>query len=122
MPCSNGGAVDVALTQVDAADLGPLEIGAGDGEHRVAVVDADRTLDALVGEQLQHAPRAGAEVEHRPVGTLVGDIEDRRLDDRIGGVQRAFLVPVVGDAGEVLLGGGGPAAADDLEPVEVDRR
>ena len=73
-------------------------------------------------QQLQHAPGAGAEVEHRSVGAFADDVEDRRFDDRVGSVQRALLVPVVGDAGEVLLGGGGAAAAHDLEPVEVDRR
>ena len=40
-------AVHVALAKVDAADLGPLEVGAGDGEHRVAAVDADCALDAV---------------------------------------------------------------------------
>ena len=116
-------AVDVALAQVDAAHFRPLEIGAGDGEHRVAVVDADRPIDAVV------APAAAACARCRcrgraPIGRAVRRRRSRiaAFDDRVGSVQRALLVPVVGDAGEVLLGGGGAAAAHHLEPVEVDRR
>ncbi len=56
--------VDVALAHMGAAGLAALELGAGVGQHGRAQVDAEAAAIA-VAEQLQHAPRAGAEVDEQ---------------------------------------------------------
>ncbi len=94
-------AVHVALAELPVGDTGAFEVGAGNRQHRVAGVESDGAVGAI-GEQLQHAAGAGADVEH-PTERLVADGgEDRCFDGVGGGVQRALLVPDRCDLLEVL--------------------
>src|SRR6185295_3448254 len=112
-----GRSVNVALAKIDAADLGTLEVGACNREHRVAAVEADGAFRVL-GEQLQHASGSGADVEQRCVGGRADRLEDRLLDDCIRCVQRTLFVPPRGDPGEVLLSSGSAATANNRQPIE----
>ncbi len=78
--------VDVALAKVDAADLGALQVGARDREHRMAAVEPDCPL-RLPAEQLQHPPGAGADVEERCVPRRTDRLDDRLLDGRVRRVE-----------------------------------
>ena len=117
-------AVDVALPEVDAADLGPLEVGARDGEHRVAAVEADArsTRSSSPASNWSMRPVPVPRSSDRAMGRVAEHVEDRRLDHLVRRMQRALLVPAGGDAGEVLLCSGSTPAADDRKPVEVGRQ
>ena len=112
--------VHVALAQLDpvGVQLGAFEVGAGDRQHRVAGIETHQPV-GVAGEQFEHPPGAGADVEQGVVAPASDGLDDGRLDDGLGGVQRAHLVPVGSDPGEVLLGCGRPLRADEGEPVEV---
>jgi hypothetical protein len=72
-------AVCVTLTQVDAAYLGAFEVGPGNGQHRMAAVEADG-MHRLAAEQLEHPARAGTDVEERAIGVVPEHLDDRRFD------------------------------------------
>ena len=95
-----------------------VDARARDGEHRRALVDADRALGER-GEQFEHAAGAGAEVEQRVKRRVADEREDRRLDALLGRMQGADAVPVGGALGEI--GGGllAPRLARDFEPRAV---
>jgi hypothetical protein len=87
-----GRGVDVALAQLDPqARL--LEVGAGDGQHGMARIEADGAARPRP-EELQHAAGAGAEVEEAADRLRADGVEDRGLDLVLGGVERAQPVPV----------------------------
>ena len=96
-------AVDVALAEVDAADLRSFEVRPGDGEHRVAAVEPDGALHVVVREELEHATGPGAQIEDRAVLVIGHGLEDRCFDDVVGSVERSEFVPPLRDVGEVLL-------------------
>src|SRR6202042_1910920 len=56
--------VDVAMTHSTVLQSGTVEAGAGKREHIERQVEPKTALDPA-GEQLQHASRAGAEIEKR---------------------------------------------------------
>ena len=111
-------AVHVALAEVGVADLGALEVGAGDGEHRVAASRARWHARAVPPRSWSMrpvpVPTSSTLRCCRPTSSTIAC-----STSVVGGVERALLVPARCDAGEVLLGAGGAAAADDGEPVEV---
>ena len=70
-------------------------------------------------EQLQHPAGAGAEVEQRLHRGVADEVEDRRLDLRVGGVHGADAVPLGrlgGEIGRRLLA---PRLARQLQPGAV---
>ena len=110
--------VDVALAQLDAGEAGALEIGARNGEHCRARVDADGAKRAG-RKELQHASGSGAEIEERLDGPLAHRLAHRRLHRLLGHVQRAQPVPLRGKPGEVRLRGPGPRLAHRRKPRPV---
>ena len=57
--------VDVALPHLRVREAGALELGARVGQHGRAQVDAEAAPDSASREQLEHAARAGAEVDEQ---------------------------------------------------------
>ena len=71
------------------------------------------------GEQFEHAPGAGAEIEQR-TDRLVGERgADRFFDRGVGDMQLADAVPLGGVAAEIVLRGGGAGGAHGGEPFAV---
>ena len=110
--------VDVALAELNVLEARLIDAGAGERQHRGALVDADRA-DRARSEELQHPPRPGSEIEQIAERRFPEHVDQRRLDPILGGVQGADAVPVGGLLGEI--GGGLPTArlAGDLEPGAV---
>ena len=114
-------AVDVALAKVDAADLGTLEVGACNREHRVAAVEADGTRRRPWPSSCNMRPVPVPTSSTDVYAVRTDRLEDRLLDDCVRCVQRALLVPPRRDPGEVLLSGGGAATTNDRQPIEIGR-
>ena len=94
--------VDVALPHVGAPGLAAFELGARVGQHGRAQVDAEAAAIALA-EQLEHAARAGAEVEEEIERAGAQRLRDHGLHVRLGHVQGADAVPFAGVGLEVGL-------------------
>lgn len=110
--------VGITLAEFDIANIGSIEVGAGNGKHGVTAVEPDRSIDVL-SEELQHATRAGADIEQRPKRHIIGSRRHSSFDGGVGGVQRPNPVPVGGDIGKVLLRRVRSAAAHRREPIEI---
>ena len=85
--------VDVALPHLGVPQLRAFELGAGIGQHGRAQVDAETPPIALA-EQLEHAARAGAEIDEKLERSGSQRVRHGRLDVRLGHVQGADAVPL----------------------------
>ena len=65
-------------------------------------------------EQLDHPPGAGADIDQPPDRPAAERLVDRLFDLAFGDVERADLVPHLGVAGEIAVGGLGALGADGL--------
>ncbi len=85
--------VDVALAHAAMLQPGAVEPRARQRQHVERQIEAEAALD-VGGEEFEHAPGAGAEIEQRP-DRLVGERGADRLFDRgVGDVQLADAVPL----------------------------
>ena len=106
------------MADLAVARLAPVEIGAGDGEHVVAEVDAQAEAD-LAGQQLQDPTGAGADVE-QVGGPILGEqVVQLGLDQGRVDRERPLAVPRLGPLGEEPLGLPAPRLAHRLEPPLV---
>ena len=94
--------VDIAMAHLRARQLRLRQVAAGVGKHRVAEVEADAALVA-VGEQLEDAPGAGAEIDQQLERTVPQRLDDGLLDVVLGDMQGANAVPVGGVRLEIGL-------------------
>ncbi len=94
--------VDVALPHVRAPGSAAFELRARVGQHGRAQVDAEAAPIALA-EELEHAPRSGAEVEEEIERARAQRLRDDGLHVRLGHVQGADAVPFAGVGLEVGL-------------------
>ena len=80
-------------------------------QHLGRAVDADR-LGCARAEQLDHPAGAGADVDQAAERPFAKRAVDRPLDLALGDMERADLVPHLGMAGEIAVGGLGALGAD----------
>ena len=103
---------DVALAHLRVGQAGALQVGARVGEHGRAEVEADAA--AIAGrEQLQHAARAGAQVDQQVERARAQGGGHGLLHVGVPGVQGTDAVPVAGMGLEVGL--------RRLLPLRLDR-
>ncbi len=110
--------VDISLADLAVGEARPLELGPGIGEHGRAAVEAEAAPKAA-GEQLQHAARAGAEVDQQVEGPAAQHPRDGGFDLALGQMQRADAVPLAGMLVEVGLRRGLVLLAQGLQPLGV---
>ena len=110
--------VDIAVAHLRAREPGLRQLAAGVGEHGVAEVEADAALVA-VGEQLEHAPRAGAEIDQQLERPAPQRLDDRLLDVVLGDMQGANAVPVGGVRLKIGLRRGFALALQGVGPLAV---
>ncbi len=77
---------DVGLAQLCMAEAVLLQIGAGNGQHLAARIDAVECLGAR-SEEFEHAARACAEIDQRIEGFGCGEIAHGALDACLVDVQ-----------------------------------
>ena len=110
--------VDVALAHAAILQAGAIEPGAGQRQHVERQIEAEAALD-VIGEQLQHAAGAGAEIEQR-ADRLVGErAADRFFHGGIGDMKFSDAVPLGGVPAEIILCRGGARGAHRGEPLAV---
>ncbi len=98
--------VDVALAHAAMLQAGAVEPRARQRQHVERQIEAEAALD-VAGEQFEHAPGAGAEIEQR-ADRPVGERRPDRLFDRgVGDMELADAVPFGGVAAEIILRRGG---------------
>ena len=114
----SGEIVDVAVAHAAMLEPGAVEPGARERQHVAREVEAEAALD-VAGEELQHAPGAGAEIEQRADRLVAERRADRRFDRGVGDVQLADAVPFGGMPAEIILRGGGARGAHRGQPLAV---
>ena len=97
-------------------EAGLIDASARQRQHRRALVDAD-CARRVRGEELQHAPSAGAKIEQIAERLRADDVEERGFNPLLRRMQRADLIPIGGARGEI---GGRLLAARFARNVEAD--
>ncbi len=110
--------VDVALAHAAMLQAGAVEPRARERQHVERQIEAEAAFD-IAGEQFEHAPGAGAEIEQR-ADRLVGERGADRIFDRgVGDMELADAVPFGGVAPEIILRRGGARGAHRGQPLAV---
>ena len=112
--------VDVALPHAAMFQPGAVEPLARQRQHVERQIEPESALD-IAGEQFEHSPGAGAEIEQRadrPVGKRDAD---RLFNGGVGDMKFADTIPLRGMAAEIILCRGSPAGAHCGEPLAVPR-
>ena len=117
LPSAERQRIHVALAQA-RRDARSFQLHPRQPEHFRRAVDADRVASTRA-EQLDHPAGAGADVDEAAEDAVAERPVDRPLDLALGDVQRADLVPDLGVAGEIAVGGLGALGADRLGPRGV---
>ena len=112
--------IHVALAQA-RRDARRLELDPRKPKHFRRAVDADRLARARA-EQLDHPAGAGADIDQPAERPLAERRVDRVLDLAFGDMERADLVPHLGVAGEIAVGGLGAFGADRSRSAPRRRR
>ncbi len=110
----------IALHQLDLRGRQMLQLGPRHAQHFKILVERDDAF-GLLGEQLGHAARAGADIEHLPEWCIGQCLSQTVLDLGVGAVKRAQFVPLARVAGEILPGNGFARFADRREFAAVGR-
>ncbi|MNR07616.1 hypothetical protein D3C85_1237440 [compost metagenome] len=112
------GREDVAVAQLDLVQPGLGHIGAGDVQHVLRQVEADRHL-RLLAEQGQHPARAGAQVHDPFERAGAGRLFDGGFDGALADIEGAHLVPLGRDLFEIAGGVDGALLAHLVQTAMV---
>ena len=110
--------VNVAMAHGAMFQPGAIEPRARERQHVERQIEPEAALD-VAGEQFEHAPGAGAEIEQRADRLVAERGADRFFDRGVGDVQPADAVPFGGVAAEIILRGGGAGGAHGGQPLAV---
>ena len=113
-----GQGVDVAMAHLGVADVGLLEVEAGDGQHLAARIDADG-LSGVTGKDLEHGAGAGAEIDMELDGRTARQPQHGGFHILLAHMQRAEAFPIAGVFAEVGCGCLGALVANFFEAGEV---
>ncbi len=111
--------IHVRLTQRAIAQIGTLEIDARHRQHLARQIDTDGTLD-LGPEDLEHAPRTGADIEEVAQPFRREQRLQRPLDLALGDVERADAVPLRRVGAEISRRLGGALMLDGGEALAIE--
>ena len=110
--------VDVALAHAAMLEAGAVEPCARQRQHVERQIEAEPALD-IAGEQFEHAPGAGAEIEQRADRLVAERGADRVFDRGVGDMELADAVPFRGVAAEIVLRRRGARRAYRGQPLAV---
>ena len=113
--------VHVAAPDLTVGEPGRLQPRPRARQHLAAEVKAETAPDAR-GEDLEHPPGAGADVEEIVNRPAAEQMEERCFDLGLGNVEPANLIPAEGVDAEVLGRRRGPRLLDRGQPFKVARQ
>ena len=95
-----------------------VKLGAGNGQHASAGIDADRPAVA-VSQQFQHPAGSGAQIEQAIKRRAPDQRQNFRLHLLIRNMQAPQIVPAFGIGGEIGFCPARPRLLDNRKPLGV---